>query len=71
MQDTFYHKEITDLRPTFEIVNDTIKGVESLNNLFTAPVAISEDNEYENDNPDDAELEEEEKQIANAQGLYL
>ena len=26
IQDTFYHKEIQNLRPTFEIVNDSIKG---------------------------------------------
>ena len=63
VQDTFYHKEIKDLRPTFEVVTSTIKGVESLRNLFEQQPIIAEDNEIE-ENPDDIELEEEEKAMA-------
>eukprot|EP00486_Rosalina_sp_Unknown_P013729 CAMPEP_0201592910 /NCGR_PEP_ID=MMETSP0190_2-20130828/190665_1 /ASSEMBLY_ACC=CAM_ASM_000263 /TAXON_ID=37353 /ORGANISM="Rosalina sp." /LENGTH=351 /DNA_ID=CAMNT_0048051875 /DNA_START=61 /DNA_END=1113 /DNA_ORIENTATION=+ len=64
VQDTFYHKEIKDLRPTFEVVTSTIKGVESLRNLFAQqPATIAEDNEYD-ENPDDYELELEEKAMA-------
>ena len=64
VQDTFYHKEIKDLRPTFEIVNSTIRGADTLKNLFEqSPQAIPEDNHYD-ENPDDIELEEEEKAMA-------
>merc|ERR1719334_2470461 len=59
IQDTFYHKEIATLRPTFDIVNDSIHGHgQQLQHLFHAPAQIQED---ESTNPDDLELEEEEK----------
>lgn len=72
VQDTFYHKEIKDLRPTFEVVTSTIKGVESLRNLFQqSPATINEDNEYD-ENPDDHELEMEEKAMAEEpKGMYF
>merc|ERR1719471_1076662 len=60
VQDTFYHKQIENLRPTFEVVNSTIKGVESLRNIFDAsvPASIAEEDNR------DIELEEEEKAMA-------
>jgi solute carrier family 12 sodium/potassium/chloride transporter 2 len=63
VQDTFYHKQIETLRPTFDIVSDQIRGMESLENLFDAPVIYEADHEV-NVNPDDIELEEEEKAMA-------
>eukprot|EP01083_Nonionella_stella_P113986 336539_1 len=63
VQDTFYHKQIDTLRPTFEVVNSAIGGVESLKQLFENPSTINEDYEAD-ENPDDIELEEEEKAMA-------
>ena len=64
VQDTFYHKQIDTLRPTFEVVQSSIRGVESLRNIFDRPpTTINEDDEDEK-NPDDIELEEEEAAAA-------
>lgn len=69
IQDTFYHKEISNLRPTFEIVNDSIKGPgQRLQHLFHAPAQIQED---ESTNQDELELEEEEKRMEETTGISM
>eukprot|EP01084_Bolivina_argentea_P000479 897_1 len=67
VQDTFYHKQIKNLRPTFDIVNSTIQGVESFRNLFDPlPRQITEYDEPD-ENPDDKEVDEEDKALKEAQ----
>jgi len=62
VKDTFYHKQIDSLRPTFDVLHDRITGVQPLNQLFTANRdGIEEDEDEELDSPQDIELEQEEK----------
>eukprot|EP00484_Ammonia_sp_Unknown_P020249 CAMPEP_0197038040 /NCGR_PEP_ID=MMETSP1384-20130603/15088_1 /TAXON_ID=29189 /ORGANISM="Ammonia sp." /LENGTH=1085 /DNA_ID=CAMNT_0042468433 /DNA_START=45 /DNA_END=3302 /DNA_ORIENTATION=+ len=63
IQDTFYHKQIETLRPTFDIVHERISGVEPLNSLFVAGQTTDLQEEEDEDNFADAELEEEEKAV--------
>lgn len=67
---TFYHKELKSLRPTFDVVTQTIEGMDRMATMFNVGPHDITDIDEDEVNLEDVELAEEEAAAAKGKGTY-